>query len=191
MTSPQQPTDPGSRRMFVTVRDTLFPSRRAPSRSTTQAAHVRDRKFDGKTAAMAAAYNVSPRTVQRWIAGTRAPRGADAERLRQDAADVQTTRRGRERRARKLEGLGINSGFGAHISRAGTFLVRGSDAVRQRDIKLTFTGKEAALLARGDDEEAVMDAIGAAIARYFNGDSEFGQFDGSDFTYDPSTFTMR
>jgi hypothetical protein len=42
------------------VKELLFPSRPAPSRVTTQAAHVLKRKFNGDTAAMAAAYNVTP-----------------------------------------------------------------------------------------------------------------------------------
>ncbi|MFE2729340.1 hypothetical protein [Kitasatospora sp. NPDC059327] len=70
---------------------------------------------------MAAAHGVSPRTVLRWIDGTRHPKGADAERLRREALEVQTTERGRERRAKQLEQLGTISGIGSRVGCTSTF----------------------------------------------------------------------
>ncbi|GGV50453.1 hypothetical protein GCM10010495_80180 [Kitasatospora herbaricolor] len=91
------------RGMFGRVRETLFPSRQAPVQSTTQAGQVRERKYGGSTKAMAAAYGVAPRTVLRWIDGTRHPTKPEHEQqLRREALDVQTTERGRERKARQL-----------------------------------------------------------------------------------------
>ncbi|MEE1931469.1 hypothetical protein V1J52_25455 [Streptomyces sp. TRM 70351] len=87
--------------LFVRAKNALFRSRKAPARATTQAVHVRDRKYGGSTKAMAAAYGVSPRTVARWIDGSRAP-VKHADRLRDEAAAVQVTGRGRERRAKQL-----------------------------------------------------------------------------------------
>ncbi|WP_329020774.1 hypothetical protein [Streptomyces sp. NBC_01601] len=169
--------------MNARVKEFLFPSRTAPVRSTTQAAHVRERKFNGNTKAMAAAYGVTPRTVERWIAGTRKP-VKFADRLHRDAADVQTTPRGRERRAREMEARGDRSGIGARVGRANTFNVRGSDAVRARDIHLDLTGSQVAALARATEESEVQDIIKQALATYFNGGSVYGGFTADDFDFD-------
>ena len=87
--------------------------------------------YGGSTKAMAAAYGVSQRTVERWIDGTRTPpqlsKAAEkrwqkqntarakqgrpplprpttkADQLATDAVHVQTTERGRERKAKQLE----------------------------------------------------------------------------------------
>ncbi len=50
----------GFKDMFGRVREALFPSRKAPVQTTTQAGQVRDRKYGGSTKAMASAYGVSP-----------------------------------------------------------------------------------------------------------------------------------
>ncbi|RKE02870.1 helix-turn-helix domain-containing protein, partial [Streptomyces sp. TLI_171] len=63
----------GFRGLFGKVRETLFPSRKAPAQTTTQAGQVRARKYGGNTKAMATAYGVTPRTVLRWVDGTRHP----------------------------------------------------------------------------------------------------------------------
>jgi hypothetical protein len=147
--------------------------------------------FNGNTAAMAASYGVAPRTVNRWMTGERTPQGANAEQLHRDATAVQTTERGRKRRAKELKARGgASSGHRAHVGRAGTFTIRGSDAVRQRDIDLDLTGEEAAALAVAEDDEEVRGIIGDAIARYFNGGGVYGGFHGEDFDFDADTFHL-
>ncbi|MFG2197168.1 hypothetical protein [Streptomyces sp. NPDC048639] len=187
------PRDPQAPRggIFKAAKESLFPSRKAPARTTTQAAQVRDRKYGGNTKAMAAAYNVSPRTVLRWIDGTRKKLAPEhTERLQQEATEVQTTPRGRERRARQLEGRTV-SGYSAKISRATTFQIRGSDAVRPRDVDVDLTGQEAAALIRSTDPAEAEQIIADALARYFNGGSLYGGFNGTDFTFDPHDFQLR
>ncbi|MEV7157168.1 hypothetical protein AB0N77_21470 [Streptomyces misionensis] len=169
--------------MNARVKEFLFPSRTAPARATTQATHVRDRKYNGSTKAMAAAYGVTPRTVERWIAGTRKP-VKHADRLQRDATDVQTTPRGRERRAREMEARGDRSGVGARVGRANTFQIRGSDAVRARDVYLDLTGAQVAALARATEESEVQHIIKQALADYFNGGSVYGGFSADDFDFD-------
>jgi hypothetical protein len=167
------------------VKELLFPSRPAPSRATTQAAQVLERKFNGDTAAMAAAYNVTPRAVRRWIDGTRKP-VKHADRLYRDSVEVQTTKRGRDRRARQMEkreAQGLPSGVGAIVSRATTFEVRGSDAVRARDISISFSSSDVAKLARATDEEEINEVVADGIARYMNGGMYAG-FSPDDFKFD-------
>ena len=206
------------RGMFGRVREALFPSRKAPVHTTTQAAQVRDKMFGGSTRAMAAAYGVSQRTVERWIKGTRTPpelsRAAErrweqenaararlgrpplprpttsADRLADDAVRVQTTERGRERKARQLAQLGPFSGHTARVGRAMTFNIRGSDAVRSRDVHLTLTGEQAASLALADTEDEVRAVIGQALADYFNG-GPYGGFGPDDFEWDEDDFDVR
>jgi len=170
--------------MNARVKAFLFPSRTAPTRASTQAAHVRDRKYNGSTEAMAAAYGVTPRTVRRWIDGTRKP-VKHANRLHRDATEVQTTPRGRERRAREMEARGDRSGIGARIGRANTFQIRGSDAVRARDIYLDLTGSQVAALARATNDGEVQHIVKQALADYFNGGSVYGGFSADDFDFDP------
>ncbi|MFJ2781524.1 hypothetical protein [Kitasatospora sp. NPDC087315] len=178
------------RGVFEQVRAALFPSRQAPVQSTTQAGHVRERKYGGSTKAMAASYGVAPRTVLRWIDGTRHPKGADAERLQREALDVQTTERGRERKAKQLQTLGTYSGITARVGRTRTFEIRGSDAIRARDVHLSLTGEQAAALARAEDEDEVREVIGEALADYFNGGAYIG-FTADDFEYDPDDFDLN
>lgn len=168
--------------MNARVKEFLFRSRTAPARTTTQATHVRDRKFNGSTKTMAAAYGVTPRTVERWMDGTRKP-VKFADRLHRDATEVQTTSRGRERRAREMESRGDRSGIGARVGRANTFNIRGSDAVRARDVHLDLTGAQVAALARATEENEVQQIIKQALARYFNG-GIYGGFDADDFDFD-------
>ncbi|WP_189278615.1 hypothetical protein [Kitasatospora griseola] len=162
--------------MFGRTRETLFPSRKAPAQTTTQAGQVRMRKYDGNTKAMAAAHGVSPRTVLRWIDGTRHPAGRHQDKLRLDAVEVQTTERGRERKAKQLARLGAYSGITARVGRAHTFDIRGSDAVRARDVHLGLTGDQAAALARAQDESEMRETIGEALAEYFNGGGGYAGF---------------
>ncbi|MCZ4124972.1 hypothetical protein [Streptomyces sp. H39-S7] len=204
--------------MFSRVREALFPSRKAPVQSTTQASHVREKLFGGNTKAMAAAYNVSPRTVERWIKGTRTPpqlsRAAErrwakentararrgeaalprpattADRLGTDAVKAQTTERGRERKAKQLQQAGTFSGHSARIGRATTFEIRGSDAVRARDIHVNLTGEQAAALALAENEDEVRQIIGQALADYFNGGA-YGGFGPDDFSWDENDFDVR
>ncbi|GLW73647.1 hypothetical protein Kpho02_59460 [Kitasatospora phosalacinea] len=176
----------GFRGLFGRVRETLFPSRRAPVQTTPQARQVRERKYGGNTRAMAAAYGVSARTVQRWVDGSRHPTGPHQGRLRTEAVEVQTTERGRARRARQLAQLGPRSGITAQVGRTHTFNIQGSDAVRARDIHLDLTGDQAAALADlalAQDEGEVREVIGQALADYFNGGSYRG-FSPDDFEYD-------
>ncbi|GGR09160.1 hypothetical protein [Kitasatospora griseola] len=180
----------GFRGLFGKVRETLFPSRKAPVQTTTQAGQVRERKYGGSTKAMAAAYSVSPRTISRWVDGTRHPAGKHREKLRLDAVDVQTTEAGRKRKAKQLAKLGPHSGITARVGRAHTFEIQGSDAVRARDIHLDLTGDQAAALALAQDEGEVREIIGEALAEYFNGGS-YGGFRGEDFEYDVDDFDLN
>ncbi|MFD4659816.1 hypothetical protein ACFWP2_29785 [Kitasatospora sp. NPDC058444] len=175
--------------MFGPVREALFPSRKAPAQSTTRAGQVRDRKYGGNTKAMAAAYGVSPRTVQRWIDGSRNPSKHEQQLLR-ETLEVQTTERGRERRAKQLAQRGTISGIGARVGRTTTFEIQGSDAVRARDVHLNLTGEQAAALARAENEDDVRQVIGEALAGYFNGGA-YGGFTADDFTFDPDDFDLN
>ena len=205
--------------MFGRAREALFPSRKAPVQSTTQAAHVRDKLFGGSTRAMAAAYGVAQRTVERWIDGTRTPpqlsRAAErrwekentararrgqaplprpttaADTLATDAVRAQTTERGRERKARQLAQRGTVSGLSASIGRARTFEIRGSDAVRARDVHLNLSGEQDAALALAQDEDQVRAVIGQALADYFNGGAGYAGFGPEDFAFDPDEFDLH
>ncbi|MER6401490.1 hypothetical protein ABT263_36445 [Kitasatospora sp. NPDC001603] len=176
--------------LFGRVREALFPSRKAPVQSTTQAGQVRERKYGGNTKAMATAYGVSPRTVLRWIDGSRHPTKHHQEKLRLDALGVQTTERGRERKARQLAQRGAVSGVTARVGRTRTFEIQGSDAVRARDIHLTLSGEQAAALARAEDEGDVREVIGEALADYFNGGGGYAGFTAEDFEYDVDDFDL-
>ena len=180
----------GTRGLFGRVRESLFPSRKAPLQSTTQAEHVRDRKYGGNTKAMAAAYGVAPRTVNRWIDGTRHPT-KHLQQLQRDAVDVQTTERGRERKAHQLEQRGTISGVQARVGRAVSFTIRGSDAIRARDVHLDLSGEQAAALARATDEIEIRQVIGKALADYFNGGSSYGEFAADDFDFDTNDFDLQ
>ncbi|GAA2753003.1 hypothetical protein [Kitasatospora cinereorecta] len=182
----------GLKGMFGRVREALFPSRKAPVQTTTQAGQVRDRKYGGNTKAMAAAYGVSPRTVLRWIDGTRHPtKQQHVDQLQREAVDVQTTERGRERKAKQLQKLGTYSGVTVRVGRTRTFEIQGSDAVRARDIHLNLTGDQAAALARAEDEGEVREVIGEALADYFNGGGGYAGFAPDDFEYDPDDFDLN
>ncbi|MEU3495306.1 hypothetical protein ABZ747_17695 [Kitasatospora cineracea] len=173
----------GFKGLFGKVRETLFPSRKTPAQTKTQAGQVRERKYGGSTKAMATAYGVSPRTIARWVDGTRHPAGTHRDKLRLDAVDVQTTETGRKRKAKQLAKLGTYSGITARVGRAHTFEIQGSDAVRARDIHLNLTGDQAAALALAEDEGEVREVIGEALAEYFNGGAS-GGFGPDDFKYD-------
>ncbi|MGW2539947.1 hypothetical protein ACWC5I_03530 [Kitasatospora sp. NPDC001574] len=176
--------------LFGRVREALFPSRKAPVQSTTQAGQVRERKYGGNTKAMAAAYGVAPRTVLRWIDGTRHPtKQQNVDQLQREAVDVQTTERGRERKAKQLAQRGTVSGVGARVGRAVSFEIRGSDAVRARDIHLNLSGEQAAALARAEDEDEVRQIVGQALADYFNG-GPYGGFTADDFDFNPDDFDL-
>lgn len=177
--------------LFVRAKNALFRSRKAPARTGTQARHVRDRKYGGSTKAMAAAYGVTPRTVSRWIAGARHP-VKHADRLKDEAVAVQVTDRGRERKAKQLAKKGNRpSGISTSISRARTFEIRGSNAVRQRDIDLDLTGDQAAALARATTDDEAATVIRDAMADYFNGGSMYGGFRADDFDFDPGDIDYR
>jgi hypothetical protein len=181
---------PRARGMFGRVRESLFPSRRAPVQSTTQAGQVRDRKYGGNTRAMATAYGVSPRTVQRWIDGTRHP-VKHQQQLQREVVDVQTTERGRERKAKQLAQRGTVSGIGARVGRATTFEIRGSDAVRARDVHLDLSGDQAAALALAQSDDDIRAVIGQALADYFNGGRGYGGFGPDDFDFNTDDFDLR
>nr|BEK71254.1 hypothetical protein KPHV_84810 [Kitasatospora purpeofusca] len=177
--------------LFGRVREAMFPSRKAPVQSTTQAGQVRERKYGGNTKAMAAAYGVAPRTVLRWIDGTRHPtKQQNVDQLQREAVEVQTTERGRERKAKQLAQRGTVSGVGARVGRAVSFEIRGSDAVRARDIHLNLTGDQAAALALAEDEDEVRQIVGQALADYFNGGVGYGGFGPDDFDFDPNDFDL-
>ncbi|MER0476860.1 hypothetical protein ABR737_00565 [Streptomyces sp. Edi2] len=184
-------TGEDAKRGFVArVRESVFrSSRRAPVRTTTQTAHVLERKYEGNRQAIAAAYGVTPTTVGRWLKGTRTPRGEHAERLRDEAVEVQTTQRGRERRARQVQESQVGSN--AEVSRTTTFDIRGSNAVRSSYVPLRLSADEVAKLIRSDTEDEAQRIIGTAIARYFNGGGGYTGFDWDDFDFDPKDFTLK
>lgn len=169
--------------LFRRVAEKLFSSRKAPARTTTQAAQVRDRKYGGSTKDMARAFGVKERTVQRWVKGDRAPRGKDAAKLETEAAAVQVTDRGRERKAKQLERQPA-TGLRVRVERTEAFQVRGSVAVRPRPVEVDLTPEEAGRLARATDDTEVQGIVGGAVARYFNG-GPYGGFRGEDFTIEP------
>jgi DNA-binding transcriptional regulator YdaS (Cro superfamily) len=175
--------------LFRRITEKLFTSKSAPVRTDTRARQVRDRKYGGDTKRMAQEYGVTPRTIQRWIDGSRKnPPKAAAARLEEEATVVQTTPAGRERKARQIEGE-ADSGIRLRVSRAGTFQIKGSDAVRPRDVDLYLTGEEAARFARATTEEEAKGAVGAALARYFNG-GPYGGFQGGDFTFETGDVSL-
>lgn len=176
--------------LFRRIVGKMFPSRQAPARAATQAAHVRERMYGGSSKRMGAAYGVSARTVERWVKGgkgpnARSPKGENAKRLEAEAAAVQVTDKGRERRAKQMEREPAGT-VSVRVDRAGTFQVRGSDAVRDQTVDLDLTPEQAAALARATDENDVRAVIGDALADYFNGPGTFGGFRGSDFDFDPN-----
>lgn len=190
--------------LFKRIAEKLFTSRKPPKQVTTQARHVRDKKFGGNTKAMAAAYGVDPRTVQRWIDGTRAPQGASkkavkaaraagkpvpvspAEKLEREAAAVQVTDRGRERKAKQFEKEADSpTGVRVRVDRAGSFSIKKSEAVRPQTVELDLTGDQAARLVRATNETDVKSVVGEALADYFNGGG-YGGFRAGDFDFDPN-----
>ncbi|OEV09260.1 hypothetical protein [Streptomyces nanshensis] len=176
--------------LFIAAKEALFPSRKTPKLVTTQAAQVLERKYGGNVGAMAADYRLNRSTVRKWADGRiKSPSRENAERLQHDAAAVQTTARGRKRRAEQMRGRPF-SRHSVRVSRAGTFEIRGSPAVRRRDIEVDLTGDEAAALAVATTEEETMEIVSDAVARYFNG-GLYGGFVGSDFTFEPSDTHFR
>jgi predicted transcriptional regulator len=170
------------------VRENLFrASRKAPVRTTKQTAHVLERKFGGNRQAMAAAYGVTPTAVGRWLKGTRHPQGAHAEQLRQEAVEVQTTERGRERRARQIERNEVGSN--AEVGRTTTFAIRGSDAVRSTYVPLHLSAEELAALTRAESDAEAEQIIGEAIARYFNS-GPYAGFRWDDFDWPIEEFKL-
>ncbi|MFB7667749.1 hypothetical protein ACFC1R_28125 [Kitasatospora sp. NPDC056138] len=151
---------------------------------------VRDCKYGGNTKAMVAAYGVSPRMVQRWIDGSRHPT-EHVDKLQREAVELQTTERGRERKAKQLAQRGTVSGIGARVGRTVTFEIRGSDAVRARDIHLNLSGELAAALAVAEDEDEVRRVIGQALADCFNGGAGYGGFSADDFDFDPDDLDLN
>jgi hypothetical protein len=140
---------------------------------------------------MAAHYGVSRRTIERWVAGTSKPRGANAERLRNDAIAVQTTPRGRKRRANTFRARGSQlTGFDAVISRTQMFEIRGSDAIRARPISVAFTGTQAARLAEAETDDDVRNVVAEAIADYMNGGGYVG-FTTEDFDFSLDDVSWR
>lgn len=201
--------------LFRRVAEKMFPSRQAPARTTTQAAQVRDRAFGGSTKDMARAYGVSPRTVERWIDGTRTPpklskaaerrwekdnaarvkRGqaplprpaTAADQLETQAARVQTTERGRERRAKQVE----NAPSGAvrmRVDRAASFQVRGSSAARPRSILVDLTPDQAGRLVRAGSEAEVQGIAEEAVLSYFNSGAQY--FQRGDVTFDADSIEL-
>jgi DNA-binding transcriptional regulator YdaS (Cro superfamily) len=151
----------------------IFPSRQVPAKTTTQATHVRERAFGGSTAAMAAHYGVSERTVQRWMKGTRTPQGADAERLEAQAAEVQVTEVGRKRRVREYTAKGTGfSGVSVTVDLDDAGVeIKGSSVVRtgrtRPPVVVKLTGEQAAALLEDPDSPEAEDAINQALADYF------------------------
>ncbi|WP_371634510.1 helix-turn-helix domain-containing protein [Streptomyces sp. NBC_01259] len=172
--------------LFKRIASKMFTSKSAPVRPTTQAAHVRERKYNGSTKDMAAAFGVKERTVQRWLKGDRTPKGKDASRLETEAAAVQVTDKGRERKAKAYAKEGsAPTDLRVRVDRAGSFDIKGSNAVRPRTIEVDLNGDQAARLARATDEDGVKAVVGDALAGYFNS-GPYGGFQGGDFDFDVS-----
>ncbi|GAU71321.1 putative terminal protein [Streptomyces sp. NBRC 110611] len=176
-------------RLLARARQGLFPSRKAPASTSVQARQVRDRTYDGSTSAMAAAYGVTPGTISRWISGTHRP-AAHADRLLREVIEAQTTPHGRERRARQFEREGSVSRVAVRVSRARSFAIRGSDAIRGRDIYLRLTCEQAAALVHASTDDAVRQTIGEALADYFNGGASYRGFTSDDFSFDAVDFHL-
>jgi hypothetical protein len=202
--------------LFRRVAEKLFPSRQAPVRATKQAEQVRERAFGGSTKAMADAFGVKPRTVERWIDGTRTPpklskaaerrwqkenearakRGQSplprpataADQLEAQAARVQTTPVGRERRAKQVE-QGAAGAVRLRVDRAASFQVRGSSAARPRAIMVDLTGEQAARLVRADSAEKIHALAEEAVIGYFNG-GVGGYFGRGDVTFDADSIEI-
>jgi DNA-binding transcriptional regulator YiaG len=170
--------------LFRRVADKLFPSRQAPARTTTQAAQVRDRQYGGSTKDMARDLGVTERTIQRWIKGDRKPRGKDAEKLETAAAKVQTTERGRERRARQVEQMPTGA-VRMRVNRMHSFQVRGSSAIRGRAVMVNLTPDQAAALVRADSDAAIEGIAEQAVLDYFN-QGGTGYFGRGDVSFDAS-----
>jgi DNA-binding transcriptional regulator YiaG len=186
--------------LFRRITEKLFTSKSTPKQAATQARQVRDRAYGGNVKAMAAAYGVAPRTVERWIDGTRVPpppskkaiREAQkagkplpktlADRLEQEAAAVQVTDRGRERKARQVEQAG-HGAVRVRVNRTSTVRVRGSDAARSRAIDLNLTPEQAAAVARAGSEGEARDVVENALLGYFNGGAYVG-FSRGDIDFD-------
>ncbi|MEU6696145.1 helix-turn-helix transcriptional regulator [Streptomyces massasporeus] len=133
---------------------------------------------------MARAFGVTERTVQRWLKGTRAPKGEAAKKLETAAAAAQVTDRGRERRARQMAQAPTGT-VRVRVDRAGTFNIKGSPGVRPRTMELDLKPDQAAALALARDEQAVRDVVGSVLADHFNG-GPYGGFQPGDFDFDPS-----
>jgi DNA-binding transcriptional regulator YiaG len=173
--------------LFRRVAERLFPSRQAPVRTTTQASQVRDKQFGGSTKDMARQFGVSQRTVERWIKGDRTPRGKDAAKLEEAAAKVQTTERGRERRAKQVE-QGAAGAVRLRVDRAASFQVRGSSAARPRSIMVDLTAEQAARLVRAGDESQIHQVAEEAVLGYFNAGGQY--FRPGDVTFDADSIEL-
>lgn len=164
----------------------LFPSRKAPARTTTQAAHVRDKQYGGSTKRMAQAFGVKERTVQRWVKGDRAPRGQAAKRLADAAAVVQTADRSRNKKAAQFAARGDGgSGMTASIRLSGTqggapggsksSMVRGGERI----VTVELSGNQAARILGNPSDAEVSEAVSEALGDYFNRPSHEFEFDPS------------
>ncbi|MET9183271.1 hypothetical protein ABZX88_34430 [Kitasatospora aureofaciens] len=168
---------------FRRITEKLFTSKTTPKQTTTQAKHVREKLFGGNTKDMAAAYGVAPRTVLRWIDGTRKKLPKEvAARLESDAARAQVTDVGRERKAKEVEQAG-HGAVRVRVNRTESFRVRGSDAARARAIDLSLTPEQAAALARAESEGDAHDAVENALLGYFNSGAYVG-FSHGDIGFD-------
>lgn len=171
--------------LFRRITEKLFRSKSVPQSTQRQAQHAL-KAFGGSTRKLADALGVKQRSVERYLDGSRRkPPKATAAKLEALAAQAQVTDRGRERRAKQMERQPMGT-VRVRVDRAGTFQVRGSDAVRDQTVDLDLMPEQAAALARATDENDVRAVIGDALADYFNGPGTFGGFHGSDFDFDPN-----
>lgn len=158
--------------VFRRITEKLFPSRQAPARTTTQASHVREKTYGGSTKDMARAFGVTERTVQRWVKGTRTPKGKDAEKLETAAAAAQVTDRGRERRAKQMEkNPDAPAGMTLRVRLdSGEMTTGGSDVVRHnsRTIYHPLRNEDVAAFVRSGDPADLDDAVLSALADYFD-----------------------
>lgn len=132
---------------------------------------------------MAAAYGVAPRTVLRWIDGTRKGSPALRARLQAEAAAAHQPRV-KNRLVRDLRS-GHRRPPSVRIDRADTFAIRGSDALRRRAIYADLTIDQATALLRAASNEEAQAIVEQAIIDYLNGGSGYGGFRPGDITFNP------
>ena len=158
--------------------------KRGPPKSpAAQARYVRETLYGGNTRRMAEAYGVEPRTVQRWIKGTRkAP--AQRERLSADVREVRRSRASRRARLALQKGarppkVTTKAWIGPGSAAATFGAPSGSDTKRlrtmpERDLDPDQMGALMDGYESGDDD-ALRDVVADVYGDYFgHGPADLG-----------------